>query len=84
MHANIVTLRCFTDPSARRSHEKIHTGEKPFKCKHCDELFNRQTDCKRHEKTHTRTNTEMYERTLMREYTHLQVHAYHNRRFRQP
>ncbi len=31
----------------------IHTGEKPYKCSHCDKRFNNSGDLKRHEMIHT-------------------------------
>jgi len=33
--------------------EHTDTGEKPYKCEHCDKWFNQSSKCKRHERTHT-------------------------------
>lgn len=35
-----------------KSHMKIHSGEKPFQCNHCELSFARCHDMKRHEKIH--------------------------------
>ena len=29
-------------------HERVHKGEKPYRCKHCDRTFYRVTDLKKH------------------------------------
>lgn len=37
-----------------KSHVKVHSGEKPFKCAHCELNFARCHDLKRHEKIHNK------------------------------
>ncbi|CAG0896716.1 unnamed protein product [Cyprideis torosa] len=44
-----------------RTHERIHTREKPFRCHICDAAFARSSDLRTHEKTHTGEKPENFQ-----------------------
>ena len=46
-------IKTFKRKDNAKSHELIHTGERPFKCKFCIQTFKRKDTAKRHELTHT-------------------------------
>ncbi|KUJ20613.1 uncharacterized protein LY89DRAFT_610899 [Mollisia scopiformis] len=61
-HTNYKSSRCdwpgcgrlFSAPQAMRQHYLLHTGEKPWVCKHCGKKFPQQSACTIHERTHTK------------------------------
>ncbi|KAF8867293.1 hypothetical protein BDZ45DRAFT_719619 [Acephala macrosclerotiorum] len=61
-HTNYKSSRCdwpgcgrlFSAPQAMRQHYLLHTGEKPWSCKHCGKKFPQQSACTIHERTHTK------------------------------
>jgi len=43
-----ICQKVFKSEYALRTHLKIHTGDKPYQCNHCDKTFNRKDGLKRH------------------------------------
>ena len=45
--------KAFLYSAGRKIHERIHTGEAPYKCNHCDKVFRSAVCRKRHQRIHS-------------------------------
>ncbi len=45
--------KSFTTTRYLKQHQRIHTGEKSYKCSYCDKSFNRAEHLNVHERVHT-------------------------------
>ncbi|XP_073700358.1 uncharacterized protein [Garra rufa] len=51
------SLSCSLRTKGKKSHQKIHTGEKHYECSHCEMRFSQSGQLKAHERIHTGEKT---------------------------
>uniref|UniRef100_H3BHN7 Zinc finger protein 408 n=1 Tax=Latimeria chalumnae TaxID=7897 RepID=H3BHN7_LATCH len=51
-HLCTVCGKALKDPHTLRAHERLHTGERPFKCEQCGKAYTLATKLRRHQKSH--------------------------------
>ena len=51
---------CFNQSSNCKQHERTHTGERSYTCKHCKKSFTQLSNCKKREGTHTEAKVKPY------------------------
>ena len=65
--------------SALKTHKRIHSGDKPYKCQYCGMGFNQSGHQQRHEKRHTQTKVKP--RLVWRGWTAVIVGSAYNESF---
>ena len=53
IHSCKYCKKTFTQQHSMKTHERIHSGEKPYSCKYCEKKFTQQHSVKTHERIHT-------------------------------
>ncbi|GAB1603916.1 zinc finger protein 271-like [Argonauta hians] len=52
-HKCVHCSKTFARRNYLKSHERVHSGEKPFNCMYCRKAFSQRTNVRSHERTHT-------------------------------
>ena len=53
IHSCKYCKKTFSQKHSVKTHERIHTGEKPYSCTYCEKKFSQQQSVKAHERIHT-------------------------------